>query len=196
MKIPKGMLVVVEGPDACGKTTFCEFLTRYLGGVFWHMSAPCNTPINEAIVAYDNNATENVEANLRLRRNVVLDRHWPSEVAYAPVFRKDGLREEIWDCAARVSLLRPVYVFCMDGDGVDSANLRHAEHLDPDHPYTPDKYAGVYKGYEELIHSMIEEGHTVCVRDFHPGERDNGEDLRLLELICEAWERANPPMPV
>jgi thymidylate kinase len=169
------LLFIVEGPDACGKTTFARELSRFLGGVFWHMSAPCNTPINEAIMAYDRNALENAEANLKDGRSVVFDRHWPSEVAYAPVFRKDGVRDEIHTVAAEAALLRPVYVFCMDPNGVDSAAARHEEHQDPDHPYNPADYREVYKNYLKLIHSMIEEGHTVVVRDFseeppHPKE--------------------------
>lgn len=191
--MPKPPLFIVEGPDACGKTTFARELSQYLGGVFWHMSAPCGTPINEAILEYDRNATENAEANLKMGRPVVFDRHWPSECAYAPVFRKDGLRPEIHQEAAAMARLRPMYVFCMDPNGPISAARRHEQHFDPGHPYTPEKYIQVYEGYLRLIHSMIEEGHTVVVRDFTPDPPHPKEEGCFCEEIMGIYHRANPP---
>jgi thymidylate kinase len=186
-------LFIVEGPDACGKTTFARELSGFLGGVFWHMSAPCNTPINEAVLQYDRNATENAEANLKMGRPVVFDRHWPSEVAYAPVFRKDGLRREIDQEAAAIALLRPMYVFCMDPNGIDSAAERHARHLDPGHPYDPDNYRKVYKNYLDLIHSLVEEGHTVATRHFTAEAPNPKEEGLFIEELLEIYNRANPP---
>jgi thymidylate kinase len=183
-------LFIVEGPDACGKTTFAREFSQYLGGVYWHLSAPVGTPLNDAVLEYDRNCNENIETNLRMGRHVVIDRHWPSEVAYGSAFRPTGVRPEITEIAAETSLFRPMYIFCMDPNGVESAAERHARHQDPGHPYDPAGYRKVYEGYLRLVHSLIEEGHCVATRHFQPFPPNPKDEGMFFEELVAIKNRA------
>ena len=63
--------------------------------------------------------------------------------------------------------LRPVYIFCMDPNGAESAERRHQANLDPAHPYSKEDYLKVYRKYEGLIEAGCEAGKPIVIREFN-----------------------------
>jgi thymidylate kinase len=114
---------------------------------------------------YQLNAVENVEANLRAGRHVVLDRHWPSEHCYGSHLRKETMID-VNPVRQALTELDPTYIFCMDQDGANAAADRHELHLDPAHPYKREDFVAIYQNYRDLITGMREGGEPVHVRRF------------------------------
>ena len=72
------MIFIIEGPDGAGKTTLANKFTGY---PIKHFKAP-EDPIEEAkmfSVYWE---------LLRTHNNIVIDRAWPSEKVYGPIFRE------------------------------------------------------------------------------------------------------------
>ena len=149
-------LIIFEGPDACGKTTLSKTTANEMGAVYWHMT--CTSKLAPAMHDYQTNAVENIIDNLKAGRDVVIDRLWPSEFCYGSHFRGITMMDMEF-IAQSVAELNPTYVFCMDEDGVHTAEERHRAHLDPAHPYAPADFKCIYGNYEKLIRKWDTESH-------------------------------------
>jgi thymidylate kinase len=153
----QGKLFIVEGPDACGKTTFAKQLAESLGGIYWHMT--CTKLLAPAMADYQMSAVSNAEVNLIAGSHMVFDRLWPSEECYGKVLRPNTM---INPAAIRhaVSKLDPAYIFCLDSapgtEGAYRSSRRHQQHLDPAHPYDEETYLSVYANYWQLYNTMRE----------------------------------------
>lgn len=105
-------IIVLEGPDASGKTTLAKKIVELSGGKYLHLTYR----FKDRMFDYHTAAFE-----LALRwsqtQTVVIDRWWPSEKIYADVFRHGSrwpLGGRILD---RVALRYGVtYVFCIPSD--------------------------------------------------------------------------------
>lgn len=141
-------LFIVEGPDACGKTTFAKELAHNLGGVYWHMTATKELA-GLAQIDYQMNSIENVRDCLARGRHVVLDRSWPSEFCYGRILR--GVEwESIEPLKTAMEFLSPYFIYCMDKDA-EAASERHKLMLDDAHPYNEEQYKAVYASYIDFI---------------------------------------------
>jgi len=76
----KNPLIIVEGPDACGKTTWAKAFRKRYGGRYFHMTLKKDMPKYQQ---------ESFDFAKRWASNVpvVIDRHWPSEVLYGRIYR-------------------------------------------------------------------------------------------------------------
>ena len=155
MHTSKNRLIIFEGPDCVGKTTLSLAVAKTMKMPIAHLT--CTTKLAVGMVDYQVNAIENAKTNMDLHGcGYVLDRHWPSELCYGAHFR--GIQRP--DVAASIEAaekLNPLYVFCMDAKGVESAVARHRENSDPAHPYEDKDYRIVYSNYELLIRRMRDE---------------------------------------
>lgn len=144
--------IIIEGPDCTGKTTLSKFLAKELNGWLFHATAQGR--LKEAMQDYQTNILHNVETALyELDRAAILDRHWPSEAVYGPVFRPGNPHGFNYESQAnRCRSLKAIYILCDRSDVIDA----HAEHQDPDHPYDPDQFRRVVDGYR-LLRSRMEE---------------------------------------
>lgn len=147
-----GKLIIIEGPDECGKSTLSMALARALGGVVLHSTA--SEKLFPALPDYHNNIMENVEKNVReLGKIVILDRFYHSELAYGEIFRpnseylSDGVPYALW---SRVAELRHIFIFCFSHGGW--GRYKHG-HTDPAHSLTGQQYQDVWRRYEELQQS-------------------------------------------
>lgn len=138
--------VIIEGPDCTGKTTLSNYLARFFGSVFlFHATAQGKLPV--AMADYQSNILDNCEVAQELGQAVVLDRHWPSEHVYGPIFRPgnphgfDGGKYE-----RRISGMGGIYIFCDRNDVVEA----HQKEQDPDHPYDVASFRRVVDGYRKL----------------------------------------------
>lgn len=145
----KNKLYILEGPDCVGKTTLALALAKALGSPVLHLT--CTSKLAPGMVDYHLNAIENAKTNMDLHgKGFVLDRHWPSEACYGAHFRGITI-SDLQESIAAADKLEPVYIFCMDPYGVESAAARHRENQDPAHPYKDDDFKIIYRNYEVLI---------------------------------------------
>jgi thymidylate kinase len=159
----KNRLFIFEGPDAVGKTTLAIHLARHIKGLVWHMT--CTKLLAPAMKDYQLNAIENARENLPAM-SVVFDRLWPSEICYGNVLRPASM-VNLTPVRMETSKLDPVYVFCLDEKGAESAADRHESMQDPAHPYDRETYLQIYAEYEKLVaHLKGQPGHNVEVRYF------------------------------
>ena len=135
-------LIVLEGPDAAGKTTLGKRIAERTGGIYLHATYR----FRDKMFTYQ---TALLHKAIRMSDHhvVVLDRLWPSETIYADVFR-NGSR---WPLGGRYldRLLQKhaaLHVLCLPPD-VETAVQRHKANLDDRHAYDDERFAEVVKRY-------------------------------------------------
>lgn len=130
----RGLLIVVEGLDGTGKTTASRALARHLGAAW--MTTPgaelrevrdrfdaafSQDPVARSL-AYGASVLEVGTRAARLRdegQTVVIDRYWPSTLAYAPPAARPALE------AMEPCVVRPDRVFFLDAaDEVRRARMQ------------------------------------------------------------------------
>lgn len=82
------MIIVLEGPDASGKTTLAKALAEEVDGVYVHASAPERHPLVEYTATIETLRPE----------HIVLDRWHIGEMIYGPKYRgRSGLSRKQFD---------------------------------------------------------------------------------------------------
>lgn len=158
-------IIVLDGPDCCGKTTLAKTLIENHGAKYVHATYR----FGNTMFAY-HTAVLRKAVKLSADHLVVVDRLWPSEIVYGNVFRKglaygkEPSTESPWSHGWSMfdAVLRKhaaIYVFCLPEDAT-VASARHAQHKDPAHPYEDERYKQVCHRYLQL-HSFLT---TTCDR--------------------------------
>lgn len=108
----KHPIIVLEGGDGCGKTTLAERLCDYVGAHYMHLTYRFKDRMN----CYHGGALK--MALLRAEHQpVVIDRWWPSELAYANAYRGGSKWPLMYRHLHRVALRHGVsYVMCLPED--------------------------------------------------------------------------------
>lgn len=147
-------VIILEGPDECGKTTLAFNLARFFHCSVWHSTA-CKE-LFPALPPYHKNIMDNIRDNLLIGNSVVLDRFWPSEVAYGKLFRPDSGYGAFADSFHNeIKKLNYLYVFCMS----PSSWGRYKQgHVDPAHSLTREQYRKVWDNYTEIYNGMKNRG--------------------------------------
>lgn len=130
-EIPRGV-IVLEGPDACGKTTLASAILTRHGGKYIHLT-------------YRKNPTPWQFGSLRRASRyfqdqlVVIDRHWISEQVYSRVYRHGSSDDACARaCYGWLKAIDAVYVLCCP-ENVESVVTRHKlTHLSGREMYKPD----------------------------------------------------------
>lgn len=137
-------IILIEGPDACGKSYLQKFFVDKYGAIPIHLTYP---PPGD-IPVWDYHTREMIRA-IELSDNnlVVVDRHWISELIYAKVFRNGSpwpymgrMMDRVWRKHGTI------YIMCLPLD-VDITIRRHRDNINKNHPYTDDKFREVVNGY-------------------------------------------------
>jgi thymidylate kinase len=152
-------IIVLDGPDCCGKTTLANELIKNHGARYVHATYR----FGKTMFAYH---TAVMRKALRLSQDhlVIVDRLWPSEIVYGTVFRegfaygKEAHSDNPWSHGWSMfdAVLRKhaaIYVFCLPQD-INMSVERHAKHKDPAHPYPDEGYRLVCQRYLDL-HSYL-----------------------------------------
>jgi thymidylate kinase len=84
-------LFIIEGVDSTGKSTLARTLALERQAVYLHASG--HRDLHDSMFAHHKNLLEIAEVNLQMGHDVVMDRHWPSEYAYAGVLRHDKFNQ-------------------------------------------------------------------------------------------------------
>lgn len=146
MKLSK--FIILEGPDNCGKTTLAKWLAKELNAVYWKLTCSPALSEHQAMADYQANALDNIKINLNMGRTVVVDRFWPSDRVYGPVFRDHPSLPERYEEECRN--LNANYIYCTRNNMV----AEHAKAKDPAHAYPDEAFAEVVRGYEILFDEL------------------------------------------
>lgn len=141
------LFLVIEGADCTGKTTLSIKLAKQLGAFVFHATA--DGKLKDCMYDYQKSIIVNAETNLLCGHPVILDRHWPSEAVYGPIFRPG----KVWnpdDFIHRMRRLNAIYIFC---DRVDVL-AAHARQQDSEHPYDAAQFERVVLSYRSLFANL------------------------------------------
>lgn len=193
----KPIVLIIEGPDRCGKSTLARFIASELKAVYLHSTA--RGVLKMAQRDYMHNMISNVEETVSLSGlPIVLDRSWPSEECYAPVTRPTGqiltcegivspntVRPPNHEYYSRLKRLNAKYVFCLSHKAIE----RHEADKNPDHAYTVQQYIAIYNNYVRLFKNMLDEDKFLYILE------ESGNDLtaftkRLITQIQDAKKKA------
>lgn len=141
------MIVILEGPDCCGKTTLAKKLMQKTAGVYFHSD---NVPeLIPAMKQYHESILRNAQVNNELGSGVFLDRHWPSQWVYGQLFRPQlhdpGMFNYWLKYYGNVR-----YLFCHRDDSIEA----HAKERHGSHPYTDAEYIKIVAKYAEWVAMM------------------------------------------
>ena len=135
-------LILIDGPDACGKTTLAQHFKEAHGARVFHLTLR----FKDKMFTYQ---TAALRLALRLAETqlVVLDRHWPSDCIYASVFRK-GTK---WPLAGRMYdrvLMKhaALHILALP-TSLEAGVAAHRANLDDDHPYDDKDFRAVTQRY-------------------------------------------------
>lgn len=147
--------IILEGPDASGKSTLAQHITHRYGGTVLHAASMGDNPDrvgNEDIMEkYHSNLIEIALRNLASGNVVVCDRLWSSHVVYSAAKGRpcSALYETLfWDKCAE---LGAHYIFTLD----EACILNHEKHVDPDHPYDTEMMKRVYAEYKAMFQRLV-----------------------------------------
>lgn len=104
------MIIVLEGPDNCGKSTLAKNLqSRLEGSAIIHASG--DEKFHSCMQEYHQHILDTCAMNPRI--DWILDRHWPSEYAYSP-YSSPETRDLSYSYSHFIELMRDaLYVFCI-----------------------------------------------------------------------------------
>jgi len=136
-------IIVLDGPDASGKSTLAKTMQELYGAKILHATYRFKNNMFAYHTAILKKAIAESQKGL-----VVIDRLWLSEQVYANVFRGGSK----WPLAGRFidrMLLRfgALNVICLPS-AVTVSVENHRKNLDPSHPYDDDKVRELYAGYD------------------------------------------------
>lgn len=138
-------IIILDGPDCCGKTTLGKHLEEKYGALYIHsegrffdrMFSYHTALLLKAVAASD-------------KRVVVMDRFWPSELIYADVFRggtKFPSYHRMLDRVIRKHC--GVYVMCLPNNRHETIE-RYYANVDPTHPYDVTQYGKILDRYNDF----------------------------------------------
>lgn len=111
------MKIVVEGPDCSGKSTLAQALHFRLGNYkYVHNSLFQGKHVQRNISGQISHFSDDLFHShldlLRLNENIIIDRHWPSELVYGHIFR-NKFEYDIKKMRRHCKIYRPIYIGCL-----------------------------------------------------------------------------------
>jgi thymidylate kinase len=187
-------MLIIEGPDFTGKSRLAQELARVQHSFYWHSTA--TKALRPGLADYHMNIARNMVSNSPGNKQLVLDRFWPSEICYGPVFGRD-LTEYISKLRPIVEFaesLFPVYVFCSARDTVKRFAEHNDEHVDPMHDMDEIDYMNISANYYGLAGAMMDAGYTVVWYDYelhgtYPAFNQWYEELSRKQLLAQHYRK-------
>lgn len=157
-------LIILEGPDGVGKSSFAEALSYQGDSLMLHSGSEVVGREKDHYKFMMKNLELNFK-NTNIGKTIILDRFWPSDICYAKALRE--IQYESVVAARTDKFLNNLsklhedtgvsieFVFVMCKGGVVPALEKHKLHLDKEHPYTDEEYLNIYSEYEFMIRYII-----------------------------------------
>lgn len=185
-------IIILDGPDACGKTTLQNYIVENYGAIPMHLT--WNKDLAPHMFEYQ---TDEMYKAIQLSQDnlVVVDRHWISELIYAKVFRNGSpwplmgrMMDRVWRKHAAI------YIMCTPSrNNFDLTIERHKANIDAAHPYPDDKFRELLETYHSFT-MKFNKRKDVIVYDL----AEDGKDLPFFcdKVICkqlQSWRSAQLP---
>ena len=143
-------IICVEGPDGAGKSTLVNNLLQEFGGTTLKASAKWLDRMDVYHTALFNRALELSENEL-----VILDRWWPSEYVYAPIYRPNAGGCSKWRMYGRwldmeFTIAGGLYVFVLPDVQVALSRLKHRGAKN-EFDAADNRWINVYSRYQALV---------------------------------------------
>jgi thymidylate kinase len=142
-------LIILEGIDCTGKTTLAAAIAKQLNAV--RLKCTASPDLFIGLQDYHKNMLHNAKLNLE-NSVVVMDRFWPSEVAYGAVMRPN-LPYDNSVIEKAVLELDHVYVLCTDTDAGERY-FNEVNRDDPAHKLTPEQFDKIEHNYIQIFKTM------------------------------------------
>jgi thymidylate kinase len=143
-------IIVVEGPDGLGKTTWAREFVRCYRGRYLHLT------LRRQMFAHQVMSLA-VAIRWSAKCPVVIDRHWPSELIYSEVYR-DGshLKGEAKKLKEIMALIGVFYVFML-GKSPQTMLKRYrmAKEIRPEMYDCDEKYLQLAKNYQLFYEDFV-----------------------------------------
>tara|TARA_Y100001963_G_C6757576_1_gene437724 strand:+ start:767 stop:1777 length:1011 start_codon:yes stop_codon:yes gene_type:complete len=141
----QGQIIVLDGPDAVGKTTLAEaFLKKYPDTKYLHLIYRWKDKIFDY-----HTAAMKLAGKWAMTHNVIIDRWWPTEACYASVYRNTSAWPLQGRFHERVALkYGAVYVLCLP----DEKTISRHERLKKERDEMYDNIDDLCKLYHKLYY--------------------------------------------
>ena len=158
-------IIVLEGPDAVGKTTWAREYMRQTGARYLHLTLRRRMYEHQAMSLA-------LAVHWSIEKPVLIDRHWPSEQLYAAAYRGGSpLVAEAARLDQIMSCLGVTYVVCLLSspkrmvDALVESRAKRDEMYEPDERYR-DLVCGYFDWWHGTDHTMTNLGHCESLRGF------------------------------
>lgn len=170
-------LIILEGPDCCGKSQLAQDMTRFYRGMLFHCTA--SPTLFPALPDYHNNIMDNVDMNIALGNTVILDRFWPSEMVYGiNMLRPMSGYEQVADhLLERTKKHDVIYVFCFS---INGWNRYKVGHTDPAHSLNKEQYMWVWQHYFQQYERLKQLGVKTAMYSI---EDDGSDPVNLATFL-------------
>lgn len=155
-------MIILEGVDSTGKSTLSKYLAKELNAHYMHASG--HKSLYPSMFEHHKNLLDNAEVNLDNGHDVVIDRHWPSELCYGSVLRPELVDK--YDYLAMIERLRSlnaVYIYC------------HSESVIAAY----DRYKETHKDHDETMFRQLSREHYIAIAGEYRGIFQNGGEKQL-----------------
>lgn len=175
-------IVILEGPDACGKSTLARRLLKGTGlptALIQRSGPPGPQEHLRAMIDW-------IEINSRLPYlNLLLDRHpLISELVYAPLLRNETVPWGESQVVEIFEAVHPLIIYCRPPLSVIRACLNNERQL----PGVEDRLPKIARAYDSLMDDLADSGLEVA---WHDWTRDS--ESRLLSTVKEHYEWSDSP---
>jgi hypothetical protein len=144
----KPRLIVLEGMDSTGKSTLARFLAGHFEATLLHASG--NKTFHGIMEVYHQDLLSIAEANLRIGRSVIMDRHWPSEFTYGRILRPVQVKYDFSAMHEKMQELEATYIFCKS----TGSYPRHLETHTKLEQYPAESYFSILSEYNLLFDTL------------------------------------------
>ena len=146
-------LFIIEGMDSTGKSTLARTLALEREAVYLHASG--HRDLHDSMFAHHKNLLEIAEVNLQMGHDVVMDRHWPSEYAYAGVLREDKFGKYDFEAMRNECFRLDATYIWANNPSYERYKATHADHdTKVFHHLTLDQFIIIGKRYSQLFDFM------------------------------------------
>lgn len=151
----KGGIIVLEGPDAAGKSTLAKMLHEQYDAVVIHAARRYidfpTSPKPRMFHYHWAILLKAIDLAFRQHKLVVLDRHWLSEQVYGSLFRDGGKLPAAGRMFDRVlRRFGALNVICCPTDAKRHLGI-YAKNIDGDHPYKLNQLEKIRIGYLDVL---------------------------------------------
>lgn len=179
-------IIVLEGPDGVGKTTLAHELKTLLGARYIHLTYRFRDRMN--LYHY---AAIRLAAHLAQNQPVIIDRWWPSEIAYAEVYRGGSKFTKYYFLLEHIATQMGVtYVMCLPEDRekyLSNFEEMRETRTEAERSRDPDGCLGrIYDEYSGIYQTYFRLRDNVCHYDMFQNYNDNEVSRGIvMRNICQ-----------